>query len=56
MVNPNVLIMHAREAGVDDVELQNAQGCVPEGTQGSVVGGDSADCMLSVARAADLCG
>lgn len=44
MVNPNVLIMHAREAGMDEVELQNAQGCVPEGGQATVVGGDSADC------------
>jgi hypothetical protein len=26
MVNPNVLIMRAREAGVDEVDLQNAQG------------------------------
>ena len=43
MVNPNVLIMRTREAGVDEVELQNAQGCVPEGGQAAVAGGDSAD-------------
>ena len=44
MLPPNVLIMRAREAGVDEVDLQKAQGCVPGGAKGSVVGGDSADC------------
>ena len=40
-VNPDVLIERAREAGVDEVELQQALGSVPEGGQSSASGGDS---------------